>query len=155
MVIPESFVTRKPLEFTLIVLFVVLIFLMPVYYFTKHSVEDAPTEFFIAETYDEVSYQFSPESDLTMSEKKMLFKTSYEGHFVQWSGTLLSCTEMTPWFRVSVDQSGDGFGDVLFTTPNNCTTIPAGQVITYKVRLIDLKIRTFTGKDGEVIQWSD
>jgi hypothetical protein len=105
----------------------------------------------IAETYNEASYLFSLESDLSESDKKHLFTINYEGNFVQWTGDLLSCDNLNGIFRVSVDHIGDGFGDVLFTTFEDCTEIPLGSSITYKTKLIDWKTKSFIGKEGEII----
>lgn len=151
MVVHESYVTRKPLEFTLIVLLIIFIILIPAYFLTKKSPEEIPKDYLLTETYEEVAYLFSPDSDLTDSDKKTMFKVNYDDHFVQWTGMLLNCDVMTPLFRVSVDHTGNGFSDVLFTTYSDCTSIEPGTLITYKVRLIDLKMGTFTGKDGEII----
>ncbi|MBW2964956.1 hypothetical protein KY363_05865 [Candidatus Woesearchaeota archaeon] len=151
MVVHESFVTRKPFEFTIIVLLIIFILLVPVYFLTKRTPEPARSDEVLTETYEEVDYLFGPQSDLTDSEKKTLFRINYEGHTVQWTGTLLSCSEMTPLYRVSVDHHGNGFGDVLFTTDQNCTSISPGTTVTYSITLIDLKIRTFTGKNGVIL----
>ncbi|MBN1545019.1 hypothetical protein JW898_06180 [Candidatus Woesearchaeota archaeon] len=154
MVVHESFVTRKPLEFTLIVLVIVLVVLLPFYFITKNNnaaqVEQGQL---IPETYSEVNYLFGPDSDLSESDKKHLFQLNYMGNFVQWSGSMLSCDGMGSMFRVSIDETGDGFGDVIFTTINDCTGVPAGATMTFKTRLVDWKITTFIGKDGEIIRW--
>jgi hypothetical protein len=155
MVVHESFVTRKPLEFMLIVLVIVLILLLPLYFYTKNRAEAAaPEGIIVAESYGEVAYIFGPDSDLSESDKKHLFRFNYENNIVQWSGTLVSCEEQGGLFRLSVDHDGDGFGNVLFRTFNNCTGIPPGSAVTYKMTLIDLKVRTFIGKDGEVTKWA-
>ncbi|MBU2561101.1 MAG: hypothetical protein KKD17_02305 [Nanoarchaeota archaeon] len=153
MVIHESFVTRKPLEFTLIVLVIVLVVLLPFYFITKKNAAPAEEGQLIPETYSEVNYLLGPESDLSESDKKHLFALSYEGNFVQWSGSMLSCDSLGSMFRVSIDETGNNFGDVIFTTMSDCTDIPAGTTITFKTRLIDWKITTFVGKDGEIIKW--
>jgi hypothetical protein len=154
MVVQESYITRKPLEFTLILLVIVLILLLPVYFYTKHtrasSVEEGEL---IAQTYKEVWYMFSSESDITDNDKRHLFRLNYEGNLVQWTGTLLSCDNLDGVYRISVDHSGDGTSDVLFTTYEDCIDMPVGSVITYKIELIDWKTTIFVGKDGEVIKW--
>jgi hypothetical protein len=111
-------------------------------------------EFLVSETYSEVGYFFSPESDLSESDKRQLFRMKYENNFVQWQGTLLACETMNGLFTVSVDQRGEGTSDVLFTTQDDCTKIPVGSQVLYKTRLIDWKIRSFIGKDGEIISWA-
>ncbi|MBW2972208.1 hypothetical protein KY359_04195 [Candidatus Woesearchaeota archaeon] len=154
MVIHESFVTRKPLEFTLIVLVIVLVLLLPVYFLTKNgSANAAEQAVFIPQTYGEVEYFFSAESDLSESDKRHLFQLQYEGNFVQWTGLLLACEPMSGLFKVSIDHSGDGFGDVMFMTDKDCSGVPLGSTATYRTRLIDWKITTFIGKDGEVLSW--
>jgi hypothetical protein len=154
MVVHESFVTRKPLEFTIIVLFIVFLLLLPVYFYTKKQKEGAPAgAALITETYSEVNYIFGAESDMSENDKKNLFRRNYEGNIVQWSGTLLACDSMGLLFRVSIDETGDGMGDVLFTTAQDCTNIHLGSPVTYKTLLIEWKIRTFTGKEGEILTW--
>lgn len=154
MVIHESFVTRKPLEFTLIVLFVIFLLLLPVYFYTRNYSRDAVEEAeFIPESYEEVAFLFSQDSDLSDSDKKNIFKFKYEDNMVQWGGILLSCELMTPLYRVSVDETGDGFGDVLFTTDYDCTHIPIGSRLEFNMTLIDRKTRMFIGLDGEIIGW--
>lgn len=152
MVVHESFVTRKPLEFTIIVLFIIFILLIPVFFLTKDDAdqEEEETEF-ITQTYPEVNFIFSPESDLSESDKRYLFRLDYENRFVQWTGTLLACNDINGMFRVSVDHSGNGFGDVLFTTFKDCTNITKGSDITYRMKLIDWKVTTFIGKEGEIL----
>ena len=153
MVIHESFVTRKPVEFTLIVLLIIFILLLPVYFYTrnisKNVIEDSA---FIPESYGEVAFFFSQDSDLSDSDKKNMFKFKYEGNIVQWDGTFLSCELMTPIYKVSVDENGDGFGDVLFTTDDDCMDIPKGSQLLFKIKLIDRKTRTFIGSEGEIIK---
>ena len=153
MVIHESFVTRKPFKFTLIVLVIVLIILVPIYLYATQKEEIKVEEELIAETFEEVKYLFGPESDLSESDKRHLFELKYEGNFVEWEGALLACDAMTGFFRVSVDQTGDKFGDVLFTTQQNCTNIAAGSAISYRMKLIEWKVTTFTGSEGEILEW--
>ncbi|MBW2997650.1 hypothetical protein KY349_04895 [Candidatus Woesearchaeota archaeon] len=150
MVIHESYVTRKPLEFTLIILVIVFIILIPIYFLTKQKAESAPESVLIAETYDEVHYRFTPESELSESDKKHLFSIDYEGNFVQWSGTLLACDSLNGLYRVSVDHISDGYGDVLFTTTQDCSNIGVGSSVTYRIKLIDWKVTTFIGSEGEI-----
>jgi hypothetical protein len=152
MVIQESFVTRKPLEFTLIVLLIVLLILLPVYFITKEQ-KTAPQEVLVAETYDEVNYWFNIESELSDSDKRHLFQLNYENNFIQWTGDIVACDRLAPLYRVSVDHSGDGRADVIFTTDNDCKGIPLGKRIVYQTRLIDLKVFIFIGKDGEIVNW--
>jgi len=154
MVVHESFVTRKPLEFTLVVMVILLILLIPVYIYTKNNPDAEPDAELIAETYDEVKYLFSRESDLTESDKRTLFKIKYEDNLVQWTGPIIACDRLNSMYRVSVDGSGDGFGDILFTTFDDCTQIQEGKDITFKMRLIDRKTTTFIGKDGVIIGWT-
>jgi hypothetical protein len=151
MVVHESFVTRKPLEFTIIVMVIVLILLLPVYVYTKNpGQETSKDETAITQSYGEVNYIFGPESDMSEADKKNLFKLSYENRFVQWEGVLLACDDMGGLFRVSIDHSGDGAGDVLFTTDTDCRSRTLGLPVSYRTRLIEWKIRTFIGKDGAI-----
>jgi hypothetical protein len=157
MVVHESFVTRKPLEFTIIVLFIVFLLLLPVYFYTKqHKASEARQVVpVVTDTYGEVNYLFGPDSDLSDSDKKNLFKMNYENRFVQWIGTLLACDPLgNGMFRASVDHTGGGMGDVLFTTFKDCTGIPIGSTVTYKTMLIEWKIRSFIGKEGEILTWA-
>lgn len=151
MVLNESFVTRKPLEFTLMVLFVIFLLLLPVYFYTKHTKQTAKPETLIAESYNEVDYKFNPESELSENDKRQLFKIEYEGNFVEWRGALMNCEQLTGAFKVGIDHRGTGFADVLFTTQQDCSKIPVGEAINYKIRLVDRKSRTFIGTDGEII----
>ena len=154
MVVHESFVTRKPMEFTIIVLFAVFILLLPVYILTKpRSDVGDQNEDILAESYEEIQFRFSTESDLTESDKRQLFRLQYEGERVQWSGVLLACDDIGGWYRVSVDQTGNGFGDVLFTTFNNCSDVPLGSRVYYSTVLIDRKTKSFIGKEGEISRW--
>lgn len=154
MVVHDSFITRKPLEFTLIVLFVLFLLLLPVYFVTKRSAGSTePKGVLLTETYGEAIYLFDTESDLSENDKKILFRLNYEGNWVQWRGSLLTCDDMGGLFRVSIDHRGTGFNDVIFTTPVDCTAIPIGTTITYKTRLIDRLPKTFVGKEGELIGW--
>jgi hypothetical protein len=152
MVIHESYVTRKPLEFTLIILVIVFIILIPIYFLTKQNAEAAPDSVLITETYDEVHYRFTSESELSESDKKHLFTIDYEENFVQWSGTLLACDSLNGLYRVSVDHIGDGYGDVLFTTSQDCSNIGVGSFVTYRIKLIDWKVTTFIGSEGEILK---
>lgn len=154
MVIHESFVTRKPMEFTLIVLFVILLLLIPVYLYTRNSSgkSDEQPEI-ITESYPEVAFLFSTESDLSDSDKKHLFKLKYEGSVVQWDGNMLSCDPLDGMYRVRVDETGDEVGDVLFTTEQDCTSIPPGAYISFRTKLIDWKVTRFIGSKGEVTGW--
>ena len=154
MVIHESYITRKPLEFMLIVLSIILIILLPIYFYTEKTKESRVEEkILVPQTYNEVKYLFSPESDLSESDKRHLFSLTYEGNYVQWVGPLLVCNDLDGVYRVSIDQSGDGFGDVLFTTYEDCTGIPEGVDVTYKIKLIDWKVNSFIGSEGEIIKW--
>ncbi|MFH1064667.1 MAG: hypothetical protein V1729_06295 [Candidatus Woesearchaeota archaeon] len=155
MVVHESFITRRPLEFTLIVLFVLFIILLPVYFVTKQSAKDAkPKGILMTETYGETIYLFGQDSELSDNDKKIMFRLNYEGNMVQWTGSLLSCEDLEGLFKVSVDHRGNGFGDVLFTTLDDCTDILPGTTITYKTRLIDRLPNTFIGKEGKIIGWT-
>jgi len=155
MVIHESFVTRKPLEFTFIVLSIIFVLLLPVYLYTRERAEDKTvTDVIIPETYSETNYFFSPDSDLSESDKRQLFKIKYEKKFVQWTGSLRACEPRSGLFTVSIDQRGEDNSDVLFTTQDDCTKIPIGSQVAYKTMLIDWKIRTFIGKDGAIISWA-
>ena len=151
MVVQESFVTRKPVEFTLIVLFIVLVLLAPLYIYMKWSPSDDDKEVFITESFNEVMYMFSPESDLSPADKRIMFRLEYEGNIVQWSGTLLSCDRANGLSRLSVDHLGTGFADVIFTTRQDCPASAVGAPLTYRMTLVDWKTTTFIGKDGEVI----
>jgi hypothetical protein len=151
MVIHESYITRKPLEFVLIVLLIVLLLLLPIYFYTKDDTAESTRDTLVAETYAEVRYVFGPESELSEKDKKILFKTSYENNVVQWKGILLACVDLGNAFRVSIDQTGDGYGDVLFISYKNCTNVTKGSEVNYRTKLIDLKVNTFTGKEGEVL----
>ena len=155
MVVHESFVTRKPLEFTIIVLFIVFLLLLPVYFYTKqYRARPQETAAMVTETYGEVNYLFGSDSDFSDSDKKNLFKRNYENRLVQWTGTLLDCSYIdNGMFKVSIDHTDSGMGDVLFTTFKNCTSILPGSSVTYKTVLIEWKIRSFIGKDGEILTW--
>jgi hypothetical protein len=155
MVFHDSFVTRKPLEFTIIVLFAVFILLLPVYFYTGYRTKITATkERMIYETYAEVKYTFGPDSDIPDSEKRKLFKISYEGNTVQWTGTLMSCETMGSMYRVRVDtDQNDEFSEVIFTTFNNCTGIPAESTINYRMNLVDWKTNIFIGNKGEILKW--
>ncbi len=152
MVVDDSFVTRKPIEFTLIVLVIIFILLLPVYFFTKNNnVQSGSEASLITESYDEVKFLFGSESDLSEKDKRDLFKISYENQMIQWTGTLLVCEPLDTIFRVSVDQDGDGNGDVIFTSFTDCTGVVTGSPITYRVKLIDWHTDKFVGKEGEVL----
>ncbi|MFC1741717.1 hypothetical protein ACFL3V_04240 [Nanoarchaeota archaeon] len=154
MVIHESYITRKPLEFTLIVLTIVLVLLLPVYLFTKHNLKgDLLQEDIIAESFEEANFMFGPESELSEKDKKHLFVMKYEGNFVQWSGKLSTCDSLGAMFRVGVDHTGNGFSDVLFTTFDDCRVGAEGGMVTYKMRVVDWKVNRFIGKDGRLVKW--
>jgi hypothetical protein len=154
MVIQEHYVTRKPLEFTIIVLFILFLLLLPVYFYSKHSRAQSKAGIILLEdTYGEVAYIFSPESDISEADKRHLFTLNYEGKFVQWSGTLMACDTLDGAYRVSVDENQDNYAEVLFLTYKDCTQIPSGSDITFKTKLIDWKTKTFTGSEGEILKW--
>jgi len=154
MVIHESFMTRKPLEFTLIALFMILLLLLPVYFYTKKVTFDRePDGKMITETYNEVWFFFSPDSYLSANDKKIMFRINYDENWVQWRGNLLTCEDRGNSFRVSIDHRGIGLSDVVFTTVDSCEDIPIGASINYKVMLVNRLSYTFTGKDGEIIGW--
>lgn len=154
MVVPESFVTRKPLEFTLLVLFMIFLLLLPVYYYTKNRQKTSvvPPEL-ITESYQEAAFQFSPESDLSDIDKRHLFNLKYENNIVQWDGDMLACDSMTDLFRVRVDENGDDVGDVLFTTEHDCMDIPPGSHIYFRMKMVDWKVIRFIGSEGEILRW--
>ncbi|MBW2967981.1 hypothetical protein KY362_05840 [Candidatus Woesearchaeota archaeon] len=151
MVIHESYITRKPLEFTLLVLFIILVILLPVYVYMEFFYTAKEKGSVLTETFNEVAYRFSPESDLSPADKRVMFRLEYEGNTVQWKGQLLSCTKMNDMYRVNVDHLGTGFADVVFTTLDDCSMIEPGQTIEYRMELVDWQTTTFIGKDGELI----
>jgi hypothetical protein len=154
MVIRESFVTRKPLEFTLLVLFLIFLILLPVYFYTKNRAENAVVQpEMLSESYQEVASLFSPESDLSDSDKRHLFNFKYENSVVQWDGDILGCDAMTDMYRVRVDETGDDVGEVLFTTVDDCMTIPSGSHISFKMKIVDWTVTRFIGADGEILTW--
>lgn len=154
MVVHEHYVTRKPLEFTLIFLFIIFLLLIPVYFYTKHLKESrTQTKVLIAESYSEVHYLFSQESDLSADDKKHLFSYKYVGNYVQWQGALMNCENVGGLYRVRVAEEGSTFADVIFTVSKDCTNIPQGIIITYKMKLVDWQVKSFIGSDGEIITW--
>jgi|GEM_PF-2600526 len=154
MVVQESFVTRKPLEFTLIVLFILFLLLLPVYFYTKQQASNKKQEVLIAETFSEVNFLFSPDSDLSENDKRTLFRIKYEGRFVQWTGRLISCDTLDNGvYKATIDHTDDDVGDVLFTIDKDCNLLDIGSEITYKTRLIDLKSKLYIGKDGELVSF--
>ncbi len=155
MVVHESFVTRKPLEFTLIVLFVILLLLLPVYFLTKQRAATRQTgPSFIPETFAETNYQFDRDSDLSESDKRTLFKITYKDNAVQWTGILLSCQPADGMFRLSIDHVGTDLADAIFITVDDCTKIEIGSGITYKMTLVDWNVGTFIGNDGKILSSS-
>jgi len=154
MEVHESYVTRKPLEFTLICLFIILIILIPVYFYTKYLKESrTQTQVLIPESYSEVEYLFSQDSELSADDKKHLFAYKYVGNYVQWQGTLMNCENIGGPYRVRVADEGASFADVVFTVSKDCTIIPQGSPITYKMKLVDWQVRSFIGSDGEIVTW--
>jgi len=153
MVIYDSFVIRKPLEYTLIVMVIVLIILLPIYLYSKQQGDQKGKKvIFITESFGEFNYQFGPESELSNNDKKLMFKLYYEGNIVQWNGKLLSCTQVNDLYHVSVDHTENGRGDVIFMSRDDCKKNQIGEFLTYKMKLIDRKVQSFIGKDGEIIR---
>lgn len=152
----ESYVTRKPMSFTLIVLVIILLVLTPVYFYMTYMLSDKePTGELVTETYNEVNYWFSTESDLTEKDKKTLFRINYEGNDVQWQGLLIECTPIDGVFRVGVTHKSSEFPDVLFMTEDDCTTLVLGRSITYRITLVEWKVNSYIGKDGRILSGSD
>jgi hypothetical protein len=82
-----------------------------------------------------------------------MFRIKYENNFVQWTGSLRACKPLAGLSTLSIDERGEESSDVLFTTRDDCTMIPVGSQVTYKTRLVDWKIMSFIGKDGEILSW--
>jgi hypothetical protein len=154
MEVHEHYVTRKPLEFTLIFLSIIFLLLIPVYFYTKY-IHDSNIKAYtlISESYSEVEYYFSQESDLSADDKKHLFSYKYEGNYVQWQGTLMNCENVGGLYRVRISVESSTFADVIFTVSKDCTNIPQGSIITYKMKLIDWQTPAFIGSDGEILRW--
>lgn len=147
----ESFVTRKPLEFTLIVLFIILLLLTPVHFYLKYKNSQTTEESkFLTETYSEVDYWFGADSDLTEDDKRILFNINYKGNVVQWTGRLVECTPQEERFIVSMAHKSLDFSDVIFTTEDDCTDLPLGKDVNYKMKLLEWKINAFIGEEGEL-----
>lgn len=152
MVVHESFVTRKPLEFLLIVLVIIFLILGVFYLYTKNRVQDDSDEpRLLMETFNEVIYLFSPESDLSAEDKRLMFKLNYDGNIVQWYGRLLVCEQLEGRSRMTIDQDDDGQHEVVFTSYDPCSSVTPEEFVTYKMTLVDLKTTTFVGKDGVII----
>ena len=156
MVIYDSYVTRKPLEFTLIALTILLILLLPVYIYTSRSLKRSPPpdDEILTVSFNEANFFFSSESDLSEQDKKHLFVMGYEGRKVQWKGVLQTCDSLGTLFRMGIDHTGNGFNDVLLTTDDDCMTIPEGDTVTYRMRILDWKVNKFIGTEGEIIYGS-
>lgn len=152
----ESYVTRKPMSFTLIVLVIILIILTPVYFYMKYlGSREKVTGQFLAESYSEVDYWFNTESDLTENDKKTLFRINYEGNTVQWRGTLVECTPVDGIFKVGASHKSAEFPDALFMTEDDCTGYSLGSTMTYRMRLIEWKVNSFIGDQGSIISVTD
>ncbi|NQU79269.1 hypothetical protein HQ545_05895 [Candidatus Woesearchaeota archaeon] len=149
MVIHDSYVTRKPLQFTLIVLTIVLVILLPIYIYSFYAREE-PNPDMITQSYNEVNFYFSPESELSLSDKRHMFSIFYEGGIVQWRGNMISCIVLDNMYRVGVDHQGNGQEDVVFTTFDDCNEIPEGYKIIYHAELIDRINDKFIGRNGEI-----
>ena len=153
MVVEEHIVIRRPILFMVIVLAVLFAIFIPAKYIIekKSSVSYAG---FVNESYSDVWYWFNINSPLTADEKKELFDIKYSGNIVEWSGKLLNCRSLESLSSVSVEHRSTGFADVVFSTGDDCSSLPEGSEITYQIELIDLRVNVFVGRKGKIISSS-
>lgn len=150
--INDSYIQRKPLEFTLIVLVIILLTLTPVYVYLKFFAKEKEEVKLITESFEEVNFNFVAESEISEADKKINFRINYKNNVVQWRGIFLKCEEIgRSFYQVNVQHKDSSVPDVIFTTSENCLNKFPTSTITYKMTLVDWRDPTFIGKDGEIL----
>jgi len=150
MVVEEPFVTRRPFLFVVLVLVILVCLYIPANFIIKQrSSQHYSAQ--LNETYSEVWHWFNIGSPLTSEEKDELFDVKYKGSSVIWTGELLECRSLGKLFSVRISHRGTEFSDVVFSTKEDCTSLPKGSKVTYKIELVDLRVNVFVGKNGKFI----
>ncbi|HII72580.1 TPA: hypothetical protein HA265_07525 [Candidatus Woesearchaeota archaeon] len=152
MVVHESFVTRRPIAFLVIMLGILVMIYLPVKYVIMPLSMGEEMPVTVNDTYQDTWRQFDQESLLTAEEKMILYETRYRGAVIEWQGRMMGCKDLDGVYSVMIkERNTTDYPDVVFSTLENCTARQTDLMIRYRMQIIDLNADVFVGKNGMII----